>query len=290
MTKEQKNRKEDRIALVVEGGGMRGIFSAGVLKAFGEAGFDPFDLYIGVSAGACNLASYLCGQYDRNYTTIAHYGVMKEFINYKRFFRGGHLMDLDWHWDITMREIRLDLKAFDQRKPEFIAVATSMLSGEAIYLEPAGDTLEHEIKVSSALPIMFRRTLYAGDEPASDGGVADSIPAAEAWRRGAGTIMVIRSQKAGYRKKKSLISSVLGKIILRKYPDFARAMGRRYVTYNESVNFLHNPPEGCRILEVNPPETFATGRTTTDVDILNRDYEAGCRAGLEAIQRFGKLV
>jgi len=287
MTREEKkNIKKDRIALVVEGGGMRGIFSAGVLKSFGEAGFDPFDLYLGVSAGACNLASHLCGQYDRNYMTIAHYSVMKEFINFKRFLFGGHLMDLDWHWDITIREIRLDLKAFDKRKPEFVAVATSMQTGKPLYLEPTGTNLEDYIKVSSSLPIMFRRTLYAGDEPASDGGVADSIPVAEAWRRGAGTIMVIRSRSADYRKKKSLISSASARLFFKKYPEFARAMGRRHVSYNEAVNFLHNPPKGCRIIEVNPPETFATGRTTTDVDILNQDYEAGCRAGLETMKRF----
>lgn len=283
--KEEKDRK-DRIALVVEGGGMRGIFSAGVLKSFGEETFDPFDLYIGVSAGACNLASHLCGQFDRNYMTIAHYGAMKEFIDYKRFLLGGHLMDLDWHWDITMREIRLDLKAFDKRNPDFVAVATSMKTGKPLYLEPTGDTLEHEIKVSSALPILFRRTLFMGDEPAADGGVADSIPAAEAWRRGAGTIMIIRSQKADYRKKKSLISGAMGKLFFRKYPAFARAMAQRYASYNAAIDFLQNPPEGCRIIEVLPPETFSTGRTTTDPDILNRDYEAGCQAGLAAIKIF----
>ena len=82
------NRNQDRSdgskALVVEGGGMRGIFSAGVLDAFLEMEFDPFNLYIGVSAGACNLASHLGGQYQRNYKIYTHYCTRPEFMNLKK--------------------------------------------------------------------------------------------------------------------------------------------------------------------------------------------------------------
>lgn len=270
-------------ALVVEGGGMRGIFSAGVLRAFADESFDPFDLYLGVSAGACNLASHLCGQYDRNFDMIVNYSARREFIDYRRFFTGGHVMDLDWLWDVTMREIRLDLDFFSGQAPRFVAVATSMATGQALYLEPTAETLEDDIKVSSSVPLMFRRILSARGEPASDGGVADSIPAREAFRRGAENVMVIRSRPADYRKRKSRIAAAAGRLFLKEYPAFVSAMACRHVSYNDAVDFLHDPPENCRVVEVNPPVEFRTGRTTTDRDILRRDYERGYHAGIESI-------
>jgi predicted patatin/cPLA2 family phospholipase len=104
--------KKKNSALVVEGGGMRGVFSAGVLNAFGTTGFDPFDLYIGVSAGACNLAAHLAEQHNRNYHVTTAYSATSRFINLLRFIRGGHYMDLDWLWDITIRNAGLTLTGF----------------------------------------------------------------------------------------------------------------------------------------------------------------------------------
>src|SRR5512135_324999 len=95
-------------ALVVEGGGMRGIFSAGVLDAFLEQDFDPFDIYIGVSAGACNLSSQVAGQYRRNFRIYTNQMVRPEFISVGKFLRGGHYMDLDWLWETFQRVDPLD--------------------------------------------------------------------------------------------------------------------------------------------------------------------------------------
>ncbi len=92
-------RQKVKTALVVEGGGMRGAFSAGVLNAFGYKGYDQFDLYIGVSAGACNLASHLAGQYDRNFDITMTYSTTQRFISPWRFLAMGHYMDLDWLCD-----------------------------------------------------------------------------------------------------------------------------------------------------------------------------------------------
>ena len=127
------NENKVKSALVVEGGGMRGIFAAGVLHAFGKAGFDPFDLYIGVSAGACHLASHLAGQNDRNFDITLRYSLTSEFINPWRFLKGGHLMDLDWMWEQTITNYRLNLpylfeKLRTQNK-EYLIVATSMETG-----------------------------------------------------------------------------------------------------------------------------------------------------------------
>ena len=273
-----ENFGSNKKALVVEGGGMRGVFAAGVLNAFGGAGFDPFDMYLGVSAGACNLASHLAGQNDRNFDIIERYSIDGRFINLKRFLRGGHLMDLDWLWEITIREYRLDLKKIfaklHRQKKAFIIVATSVATGRAVYLEPDEETLEYYLKVSSALPIVYRRFLEVHSERMADGGVADSLPVREAIRRGATEITVIRTRPARYVKKKTVFS-VLYPLMFRNDPLFAEAIKKRPEVYMESVRLIRQPPPGIRVFEIAPPPEVDVGRMTTDVEALRSAYQRG---------------
>jgi len=280
--------KSLRAALVVEGGGMRGVFSAGVLNAFGTAGFDPFDLYIGVSAGACNLAAHLAEQHNRNYHVTTTYSATPRFINPLRFIRGGHYMDLDWLWDITIKECRLDLERIFSRlkkfKKEYVVVATSLLSGAPLYLIPDKSNLEHYIKVSSSLPVLYRKILTADSIPALDGGIADPVPVIEAYKRGAKCIVVVRSRPSSYIKKGSPLS-FLFPVIFRKYPGLARAMKNRHRVYMEALNFIHNPPSGVDIYEISPPEELHISRATKDPVILEEVYKSGIASGNDFIRK-----
>ncbi len=127
-----KVKPRGKKALIVEGGGMRGVFSAGVLFAMGMKRFTEFDLYIGVSAGACNLASFLGRQYERNFYIMENWSASWRFINPFRIF-WGNVMDLDWLWDITIRNYRLNLhEIFKDSSREFLVVVTSMNSGKPL--------------------------------------------------------------------------------------------------------------------------------------------------------------
>jgi len=266
---------------------MRGVFAAGVLNAFGSEKFDPFDIYIGVSAGACNLASHLAEQNDRNYDIIEKYSSTSRFINYRRFLTGGHLMDLDWLWGMTIRECRLDLKKifFKLKKmnKEYVIVATSMETGRALYLKPNEETLEHFLKISSSLPILYRTILEINSEKVTDGGVADSIPVIEACRRGATDITVIRTRPSDYVKKNSSIS-FLYPVLFKKYPRFAAAMKNRPAVYREAVEFINHPPEGIRVSEIAPPSYLEVGRVTTDLEVLHAAYACGIEYGKRFIE------
>jgi len=272
-----------KTALVVEGGGMRGIFAAGVLHAFGNAAFDPFDLYIGVSAGACHLASHLAGQNDRNFDITLRYSLAPEFINPWRFLKGGHLMDLDWMWEQTITHYRLNLKHIDEKlraqRKEYLIVATSMETGKALYLRPDEKTLEHYLKASSSLPILYRNILEVSGEKVTDGGMADSIPVREAHRHGATDITVIRSRPAGYIKKESPIALAAISLYFRKYPRIVACFQERAYHYNASVDFIHHPPEDVRITEIAPPAGLEIGRTTKDEAPLRAAYETGIDYG-----------
>ncbi|TAL32364.1 MAG: patatin family protein [Spirochaetes bacterium] len=282
-------KRAGKWALVVEGGGMRGVFAAGVLNAFGKAGFDPFDLYIGVSAGACNLASHLAGQNDRNFDIIERYSSTKRFINLLRFVRGGHLMDLDWLWDVTILEYRLDLKrlfgTLHAREKEFLVAVTSMDRGEALYLRPDETTLEHALKVSSALPLLYRGNLFADTERAADGGVADSIPVREAYRRGAGRITVIRTRASDYRMAAGRMEK-LGSMAFRKHPRFAKALEERAENYNASVRFINDPPVGIIIDEIAPLPGEGPGRATRDMRVLRLAYLRGVERGSDFVKNY----
>jgi predicted patatin/cPLA2 family phospholipase len=270
-------------ALIVEGGGMRSIFAAGVLHAFGKAGFDPFDLYIGVSAGACHLASHLAGQNSRNFDITLRYSMSPEFINVWRFLKGGHLMDLDWMWEQTITNYRLNLKHIDDKlrtqNKEYLIVATSMKTGQALYLRPDENTLEHYLKVSSSLPILYRNILEVNGEKATDGGMADSLPVREAYRRGATDITVIRSRAADYIKKESPIALAVFSLYFRKYQQLVEKFRKRAENYNASVEFIHHPPPGVRILEIAPPKDISIGRTTKNEAPLRAAYESGIDYG-----------
>ena len=271
-------------ALVVEGGGMRGVFSAGVLDLFHENKFDPFDSYYGVSAGACNLASHLAGQYKRNYRCYTKYMLDPNFFSLSKFLRGGHFMDLDWFWDYLAVEEPLGSK--NASKKNFYVVATDARTGKPVYARAEEKILEDLLKGSSALPLLYRNFVKVNGLELVDGGVADSIPVQAAADKGATRIMVLRSQLDGY-VKKSFTESKLIPLLFRKYPELKKAMSQREFRYNDSVNFIKHPPKNVEIIEI-CPRVLRTGRTTRDQKILEADYAEGKRAGLEAIERWNK--
>lgn len=279
---------QKKSALIVEGGGMRGIFAAGILHAFGNKGFDPFDLYIGVSAGACHLASHLAGQNSRNFDITLRYSLSRQFINPWRFLKGGHLMDLDWMWEQTIKNYRLDLKQIEEKlqtqKKDYLIVATSMETGGPLYLHPDINTLEHYLKVSSSLPILYRKEMDVKGEKATDGGISDSIPVREALRRGATDITVIRSRSAGYVKKESPIVLAVFSWYFRKYPRLIEAFRQRADRYNAAVAFINNPPSGVCIAQLAPPAALEIGRTTKNEATLRKAYKAGIDYGNRFIE------
>jgi len=272
-------------ALVVEGGAMRGIFSTGVLDAFLEKTFNPFDIFIGVSAGATNIAGYLAGMYQRNLKVYTDYSLRPDFINWKKFIRGGHLVDIDWLWDITIKEIRLNLEEIFNRNRDYYVGITDISTGKTVYLRPDKNNLEEITKASSAIPIFYRKFIKLNGIEFADGGVADPIPVIEAYRRGAKNIMVIRSRPYSYTMKPNS-NHLFSKLYLKKYPGLINAIKNRARTYQEAIDFIRNPPDGIRVFEINPPETFQTKRLTKDISILKQDYKCGYDIGMDIVKQW----
>lgn len=260
---------------------MRGIFAAGVLDVFLERDFAPFDLAIGSSAGACNLSSHLAGQHGRNRRCYLTQMRRTEFIDARRFLRGGHWLDLDYLWDAFDREDPLDCTAAVTSKTQLLVAATLVSSGTAVFLEPTPATLNEVLRASSAVPVMYRRFVELDGHAYTDGGISAPIPVEEAYLRGARKIVVVRSRPAGFPGPSRIECAAAG-MLLRAQPGLIAAFRRYRAIYARSSAFIAEPPADCTIVHVAPAQ-LATTRTTRDPTILEADYQQGRAAGERAI-------
>ncbi|MUI55212.1 patatin-like phospholipase family protein [Aliivibrio fischeri] len=265
-------------ALVVEGGAMRGIFASGVLDIFMKNEFMPYDFAIGVSAGASNLLGYLSNAPQRSFHVITKLATHKRFFNIPRFAKGGDLVDVKWLIDESNVRHPLDLDTLFSSIPMYAAV-TNIDSGHADYYQVKENNLNDVIEATTALPIAYKSTPCFSGGCYTDGGVADSIPVKEAYRRGARDITVILSHPLSYEMKAPKSSWLIMKLLSR-YPQIAKAMLVRADNYNLSLEFIRNPPEGTTVRVIAPPEDFAVKRLSMKSPILMEGYQMGVSAGL----------
>ncbi|SFR54195.1 Predicted phospholipase, patatin/cPLA2 family [Marinobacter daqiaonensis] len=274
----EKNSTNTNPALVVEGGAMRGIFAAGVLDAFLEAHFQPFSSAWGVSAGSTTLIGYLCGDYGRNRQVITDHACRPEFINWKRFLGGGHLCDVHWLWHQSWRDVPLGLDRYMEGNTRLWVATTSAESGEPRYFMVDDHNLHDVFTASCSIPLAYRDYPMVGEEAMSDGGIADSIPVQEAYRRGARDITVVLSRPARYRKAPVTFTPLI-RTLFRDRPALAQAVMARGEQYNQALSFIDNPPADCSVRVIAPPHDFPVSRLTTDPDKLELGYRQGLRAG-----------
>ncbi|EGQ9770230.1 patatin family protein [Vibrio alginolyticus] len=274
-------------ALIVEGGAMRGVFSCGILDHFLASEFSPFDSFWGVSAGASNLAAYLAKMPGRNLKIYLDYSLRKEFISPSQLLRGGNMMNLDWMWNVTLEELGIDKSALKADSRPFFLGVTRQDNGQAEYHLPDVDDLAETMKASSALPVLYRNGVSLNGIQYVDGGVSDALPVAEAIKRGAKKIMVLRSQPASYQKPRGKFSA-LTRRMLKETPGLIEPMLTREVRYNQTLALINNPPPGIEIIQVCPPETFKLKRLSRSPAPLRHAYELGIEAGKEAIIRWSQ--
>ncbi|MBD1573894.1 patatin family protein [Vibrio sp. S17_S38] len=261
-------------ALVVEGGAMRGIFSAGVLDHFLDVNYTNFDFCLGVSAGSTSLTSWLSHQKSRTYTVITDYSCRPDFISFKRFIKGGHWLDLDWLWRITIDEIPIDINTLFAQDIPLYVVTTNINTGKAHYIQATPDNIVELLKASCSVPLAYRNFPIIEEQAMTDGGVADSIPVEKAYQMGAKEITVILSRPLGYVKKASKTPWLTRKF-LSQYPQLAEAALQRANIYNRTITFINNPPSDCIIHVIAPPENFPVGRLTKDRQKLDIGYQMG---------------
>ncbi|WP_075182663.1 patatin family protein [Pantoea sp. 1.19] len=282
-----------KMALVCEGGGQRGIFTAGVLDEFQQAGFDPFTYYLGTSAGAQNLSAFVCGQRGYARRVITRYTTNPLFFNPLRFVRGGNLIDLDWLVKVTAKELPLAMPGADARfsaGKQFFMAACRSDDFAAHYFAPRAENWLDIIRASSAIPGFYRHGVELEGSTWLDGGISDAIPVREAARLGANTLVVVRtvpSQMFYTPQWFKRMERWLGDSSLQ---PMVRIVQHHEKSYRDIQRFIEKPPGKLRIVEIFPPKPLASSALGSRVGALNQDYHLGRRCGRYFLATLGQWL
>ncbi len=266
---------------------MRGIFTAGVLDALAGIGPPPFDVVIGVSAGACCAASYLAGQLGRNRRIFVDHMTTRRFASLSRALLGGSFVDMDYIMGpVTFLLDPLDLEALRSSETDLEVVATDAATGEPRYLPGRGRDAVAALLATVAMPVFYDGgPVPLRGERLFDGGVADPVPVERALALGARDLTVVLTRPASWRAAPmSGLARLVSAASLSRYPGTLAALARRHEVYERVRAVLSAPPRGVALRVVRPPEGFPVARFTTDLAALDSGYAMGRRAGLELVE------
>ena len=265
---------DNNTALVLEGGGLRGVFTCGVLDCFMDQGI-RFPFTVGVSAGACNGLSYMSGQRGR--AKISNIDLMDKhhYVGLKYLLTQGCIMDFKLLFeDFPEKIIPYDYEAYFSNPDRYVMVTTNCLTGKAEYLEEksSSERVMSIVRASSSLPYVTKIT-YVDGIPMLDGGIADSIPVRYAMDQGYENLVVVLTRNRGYRKKAGKIR--IAKAFYRKYPALQNALMERNTVYNRTMDLIESLEDQGKITVIRPIRPLEVGRMEKDTAELSALYQEG---------------
>lgn len=279
----------DQNGLVLEGGAMRGIFTAGILDVLMEQGI-RFDGIIGVSAGAafgCNYKSHQIGRVIRYNKRFCR---DKRFCSWYSRWKTGDLFGADFCYRELPDELDIfDRATFESDPTAFYLVCTDVHTGKARYQrcdKVDADCFEW-MRASASMPLVSQ-IVHVGGGAYLDGAMADSIPLRYFESIGYRKNVVILTQPAGYRKKPSRAMWLI-RAALRKYPELLKALAKRHEHYNATLDYIEEQVQAGNVLLLRPDSPLPVGRICHDPEKLQRTYEIGrakAEEQLDAIKRF----
>lgn len=263
----------EKTGLVLEGGGMRGIYTAGVLDVFMDKGIS-FDGVIGVSAGAIHGCSYVSGQRGRNIRYYKKYCNDKRFISFRNFILTGSIVGEQFcYHDVPEKLDIFDYKAFLESSMEFYVGCSNVETGKAEYLRVKDMKEEIDLlRASASLPYVSK-IVHAKGMKLLDGGCTDSIPVKAFRDMGFSKTVVVLTQHKGYVKQPE--KSTLSRLFYRKYPEFAQAVKNRPQTYNQTIKEIEEWEKAGEIFVIRPTVPLEVDRTKSNPDELQKAYDTG---------------
>ena len=261
--------------LVLEGGAMRGLFTAGVLDVWMENGI-TFDGIIGVSAGAAFGVNYKSGQIGRTVRYNKKYCRDKRFCGIRSLLRTGDIFGVRFCYDTLPHELDVyDVQAFRENPTEFYTVSTDVKTGKPHYhlcLDGDTETLDY-IRASASMPFVSRPVSVEG-LTLLDGGISDSIPLAYFESIGYNRNIVVLTQPKGFVKRRVRMRPLV-RLALRRYPEAARAMCRRHEFYNETLRLIAEKEAKGEILVIRPDAPLPIGHISRDPERIDLVYRLG---------------
>ena len=265
---------DNNTALVLEGGGLRGVFTCGVLDCFMDHGI-RFPFTVGVSAGACNGLSYMSGQRGRAKNSNIDLMDKYHYVGLKYLLTQGCIMDFKLLFeDFPEKIIPYDYDAYFSNPDRYVMVTTNCLTGKAEYLEEksSSERVMSIVRASSSLPYVTKIT-YVDGIPMLDGGIADSIPVRYAMDQGYENLVVVLTRNRGYRKKAGKIR--IAKAFYRKYPALQNALIERNTVYNRTMDLIESLEDQGKITVIRPIRPLEVGRMEKDTAELSSLYLEG---------------
>ncbi len=266
--------------LVLEGGGMKGIYTAGIIDFFIKKNLEFANCY-GVSAGACHMCNFLSKQYGRSYRVVVNYIQDKEYCGWYSLLTTGDIFGAKMGYDKIPNELDpYDYEAFERYPGNAFAVATNIVTGEPEYMkleEMHRDIIA--VRASSSLPLVSRNVMI-NDIPYLDGGMSDSIPIVKSIADGNRKNVVILTKDVNYRRKPSSQLKLL-KLKYRKYPKLVENMEKRHLVYNETLDFLEEEEKKGNVFVIRPKKKSDVGRIEKDPKKIIRLYKEGYRDAKE---------
>ena len=260
--------------LILEGGGMRGVFTCGVLDCFMDHGI-RFPYTIGVSAGACNGLSYMSGQRGRAKFSTIDMLEQYHYIGMKHLIKKGNIMDFDllFH-DFPERILPYNYEAYANCGEVYEMVTTSCITGQACYYneKQSPKRIIDIVKASSSLPFVCP-IAYVDGSPMLDGGIADSIPLLRARSLGYTDNVVVLTRNKGYRKEDK--PSKVPPFFYRKYPELRHAIASRNMMYNQQIALVEELEDKGELIVLRPQKPIEVSRMERDTAKLLALYDEG---------------
>jgi predicted patatin/cPLA2 family phospholipase len=261
---------------------MRGIYTAGVLDLFLDAGLTFPSIY-GVSAGACHACSFVSGQRGRARGTVLNYIGDRRYASIYNLLTTGDYFGARFVYRTVPDELLpYDYGAFVNSPQTLYSVVTNVETGLAEYV-PLGDLRQDMVWVqaSASLPLLSR-TVKLGGKKYLDGGIADSIPLAKSVADGNTRNVLVLTRHDGYRKAQS--KSKLIRLRYGKYPEFVRAAEERHTAYNAALAFAEEQSAAGRAVIIRPKAEVTLGRLEKDPEKLNALYDLGYADAKAAVE------
>lgn len=280
----------NNVGLVLEGGGMRGLYTCGVLEFLMDNDIN-FKYIIGVSAGACNAASYISKQKGRNIKVNTGFLNDWRYLSFRNLILKKSIFGMDFIFkEIPEKLVKFDYEAFYNAQCEFLVGTTDCKTGKAIYFSK--DDMMRDgfdvLRASSSLPLLSPIVNFKGYE-LLDGGIADSIPIAKSIEDGNDKNIIILTRNKGYRKSPLKFANLF-KMKYRKYPLLIEAMMNRYKNYNETLDYIEELEREGKALVIRASKELKVDRLEKNSEKLHEIFQNGYKDAENMYDRIKEFI
>ena len=276
--------------LILEGGAMRGMFTAGVMDVMMENGIE-YDGAVGASAGAIFGCNYKSKQIGRVLRYNVRFCKDRRFCGLYSLITDGNIVSRKFAYnDVPLKYDIFDLETYEKNPMEFWVVTTDVDTGEAYYhrYDSYDDHGFEWLRASGSLPLVSQ-IVEIDDRRFLDGGIADSIPVRFLEEQGYDRNVVILTQPRDYRKDKSEVNGLV-RFKYRKYPEFLKALEDRPSMYNAELEYVRKREDEGELFVFAPKEPLGIKKLEKDPDVLREVYQLGREAALERLNELKEFL